>query len=119
MIHRLLGRPHPVQGDTQVECQVATNGLYCGDATGYEDPRAESLRDEAAEWRLLLQVVSPPSTRSGVIRFILRTLSALKHEIRSGERPENAPGRGLSSLRFVQGAGVTGGGGRGSGRATL
>ncbi|MGE5720228.1 MAG: YwqG family protein, partial [Nocardioidaceae bacterium] len=58
MIHRLLGHPDPVQGDMQVECQLVTNGLYCGDSTGYQDPRAKELRDGAAEWRLLMQVDS-------------------------------------------------------------
>lgn len=58
LIHRLLGHPDPVQGDMQVECQLVTNGLYCGDSTGYQDPRAEGLRGGAAEWRLLLQVDS-------------------------------------------------------------
>jgi uncharacterized protein YwqG len=57
-IHRLLGHPDPVQGDMQVECQLVTNGLYCGDSTGYQDPRAKELRGGAAEWRLLLQIDS-------------------------------------------------------------
>src|SRR5215472_17318509 len=46
-IHRLLGHPDPVQGDMQVECQLVTNGLYCGDASGYQDPRAAQLRPGA------------------------------------------------------------------------
>lgn len=58
VIHRLLGHPQPIQGDMQVECQLVTNGLYCGNSTGYEDPRAVGLRSGAAEWRLLLQVDS-------------------------------------------------------------
>ena len=58
MLHRLLGHPDPVQGDMQVECQLVTNGLYCGDSTGYQDPRANDLLDGAAEWRLLMQVDS-------------------------------------------------------------
>lgn len=57
-IHRLLGHPDPVQGDMQLECQLVTNGLHCGDSTGYRDLRAAGLRDGAAEWRLLLQVDS-------------------------------------------------------------
>jgi hypothetical protein len=57
-IHRLLGHPDPVQGDMQVECQLVTNGLYCGDSTGYQGPRANELRGEAAKWRLLLQIDS-------------------------------------------------------------
>jgi hypothetical protein len=27
VIHRLLGHPDPVQGDMQLECQLASNGL--------------------------------------------------------------------------------------------
>jgi uncharacterized protein YwqG len=42
----------------QLECQLVTHGLYCGDATGYRDPRAETLRPGAADWRLLLQIDS-------------------------------------------------------------
>jgi len=56
--HRLLGHPDPVQGDMQVKCQLVTHGLYCGDASGYLDPRAKELLAGAAEWRLLLQVDS-------------------------------------------------------------
>ncbi len=54
--HRLLGHPDPIQGDMQLECQLASNGLYCGDPSGYKDPRAARLRPGAVEWRLLLQV---------------------------------------------------------------
>ncbi len=34
-IHRLLGHPDPIQGDMQLECQLVSHGLYCGDSTGY------------------------------------------------------------------------------------
>src|SRR5205814_3675825 len=55
-IHRLLGHPEPVQGDMQLECQLVSHGLYCGDASGYRDTRATALRPGAADWRLLLQI---------------------------------------------------------------
>jgi uncharacterized protein YwqG len=58
VIHRLLGHPDPVQGDMQVECQLVTNGLYCGNSMGYQDPRAKELQAGAAQWRLLLQIDS-------------------------------------------------------------
>jgi uncharacterized protein YwqG len=58
VIHRLLGHPDHVQRDMQVECQLVTNGINCGDATGYKDPRAESLKADAGRWRLLLQIDS-------------------------------------------------------------
>ena len=58
VIHRLLGHPDPVQGDMQLECQLASNGIYCGNASGYRDPRVPTLRPGAAAWRLLLQIDS-------------------------------------------------------------
>jgi uncharacterized protein YwqG len=56
--HRLLGHPDPLQGDMQLECQLVTHGLYCGDESGYRDPRAARLAPGAADWRLLFQVDS-------------------------------------------------------------
>jgi uncharacterized protein YwqG len=55
-IHRLLGHPEPVQGDMQVECQLASNGIYCGDGSSYQNPRVRELEPGAAEWRLLFQL---------------------------------------------------------------
>ncbi|MCC6669567.1 MAG: DUF1963 domain-containing protein [Planctomycetes bacterium] len=55
--HQIGGFPYPVQGDyMELECQLVTNGLYCGDSTGYEDPRATQLQAGAKSWRLLLQL---------------------------------------------------------------
>ena len=42
----------------QLECRLVANGLYCGNASGYRDPRAALLRPGAADWRLLFQVDS-------------------------------------------------------------
>jgi uncharacterized protein YwqG len=56
--HQLVGHPAPVQGEMQLQCQLVANGLYCGDPSGYEDPRAASLRAGANDWRLLLQLDS-------------------------------------------------------------
>lgn len=57
-IHRLLGHPDPIQGNMQLEAQLASHGLYCGDASGYEDPRGKLLQHGANDWRLLLQIDS-------------------------------------------------------------
>jgi uncharacterized protein YwqG len=55
--HQISGFPSPVQGDEmELECQLASNGLYCGDATGYTDPRASELATGAADWKLLFQI---------------------------------------------------------------
>lgn len=42
----------------ELECQLVSNGIYCGSPSGYEDPRAEALRAGSMRWRLLLQVDS-------------------------------------------------------------
>jgi len=57
--HQLLGYPTPVQNDAmELECQLASNGVYVGNSAGYQDPRAEALTPGAADWRLLLQLDS-------------------------------------------------------------
>jgi uncharacterized protein YwqG len=56
--HQLLGRADPVQNEMELECQLASNGVYCGNPEGYRDPRAKNLKKGAADWRLLLQVDS-------------------------------------------------------------
>jgi len=56
LYHQLFGHPAPLQGDMALECQLVSHGLYCGDLTGYNDPRAKELAPGASEWRLLLQV---------------------------------------------------------------
>lgn len=56
--HQLLGHPDPIQGEMQLECQLVSHGLYCGDGTGYNDPKAKVLAPGAAQWRLLLQIDS-------------------------------------------------------------
>ncbi len=42
----------------ELECQLVTNGIWCGDQKGYEDPRVPTLEPGAADWRLLLQLDS-------------------------------------------------------------
>jgi len=57
--HQVGGYPAPVQGDDmELECQLASNGIYCGRPEDYQDPRVNDLRPGAADWRLLLQMDS-------------------------------------------------------------
>jgi uncharacterized protein YwqG len=57
--HQVGGFPDPVQGDEmELECQLVSHGLYCGDSSGYLSSRASELRDGAKDWRLLLQIDS-------------------------------------------------------------
>jgi uncharacterized protein YwqG len=57
-IIKLLGNPDPIQGDMQEECQLASNGIYCGDSKYGDDSRAQALAKDSGRWRLLLQVDS-------------------------------------------------------------
>jgi hypothetical protein len=40
----------------QTECQLVSHGLYLGDSSGREDPRADHLVGGANEWKLVLQL---------------------------------------------------------------
>ncbi len=55
LVHRVGGYPQEVQGDMRLECQLVTNGLYCGDQSGYQDPRRAELEKGASDWQLLAQ----------------------------------------------------------------
>jgi uncharacterized protein YwqG len=57
-VHRMGGYPNQIQGDMQLQCQLVTNGLYCGSASDCDVPLAEELRVGADDWGLLLQVDS-------------------------------------------------------------
>jgi uncharacterized protein YwqG len=57
-IHRSGGWPEEVQGEMRLECQLVTNGIYCGDSSGYGDPRVKTLALGAKDWKLLLQLDS-------------------------------------------------------------
>jgi uncharacterized protein YwqG len=56
--HRLLGHPDPVQGDMQLEAQLASHGINCGTGAAEDDEQVDALRPGATAWRLLLQLDS-------------------------------------------------------------
>lgn len=56
--NKLLGHSDNIQGPMEEECQLVTNGLFCGDSSGYDDPRATALRKDSDRWRLLFQIDS-------------------------------------------------------------
>lgn len=59
-IHRCGGHPQEIQGEMRLECQLVSNGIYCGDKTGYQDPRRSVLekKKSATDWHLLMQIDS-------------------------------------------------------------
>ena len=40
----------------ELECQLASNGVYCGNAVFPEQEKVKALEAGAADWRLLLQI---------------------------------------------------------------
>jgi uncharacterized protein YwqG len=80
--HQVDGFPNPIQGDDmELECQLVSNGLYCGNSSGYESAEAAALRGGASEWRLLLQVDSDDDLKvmwgdGGVLYFWIREADA-------------------------------------------
>jgi uncharacterized protein YwqG len=57
--HHLFGYPSPVQGnDMDLESQLVSNGLYCGDASAYNDPKVKEMESGRHDWILLLQLDS-------------------------------------------------------------
>ena len=57
--HQVGGYASPIQGDDmELEAQLVSNGIYCGDPEGYQGPRAEDLKSGAEDWVLLLQLDS-------------------------------------------------------------
>ena len=51
--HRAFGWPEPVQNAMQLECHLASNGIYVGGPEGYRDPRVGDLKAGADDWLLL------------------------------------------------------------------
>ena len=61
--HQMLGYACPVQDDEMaIQCQLASNGIYLGNSDGTVDPRYETLKAGAADWRLLLQLDTDDDT---------------------------------------------------------
>ncbi len=56
--NKILGYADTIQGEMELECQLVTNGLYCGNSSGYNDPKSKELENGASKWRLLLQIDS-------------------------------------------------------------
>ncbi|NOU32121.1 MAG: DUF1963 domain-containing protein [Polyangiaceae bacterium] len=54
--HRLGGWPALVQNEMQLECQLASNGVYCGRREDYERDEVKRLAPGASDWTLLLQI---------------------------------------------------------------
>jgi uncharacterized protein YwqG len=76
-MHQLGGWPDLVQGPIQLECQLASNGIYMGDGTWRGNSTAEQLVRSADDWLLFLQIGSDRALDwmwgdEGLLYFALR-----------------------------------------------
>lgn len=56
--HAIGGYSYNLQGDMQLEAQLVSHGIHCGDLSAYEDPRRAALDAGTQDWMLLIQVDS-------------------------------------------------------------
>jgi len=85
IIHRLLGHPATIQGEMEIVCQFASNGIYMPNGIDYNELKMVNLRDSASEWKLLLQIDSDENVdfywgQGGRLYFWIRK-EALKNHI--------------------------------------
>ena len=53
---KLLGYADVIQNEMLLECELVTNGVYCGDNTGYKTPLRKELEQNRNQWKLLFQL---------------------------------------------------------------
>ncbi len=57
-LHRIGGFPDYIQHDPKLDAHLVSQGLYCGDSSGYDQGRERGLFPGAVNWELLLQLDS-------------------------------------------------------------
>lgn len=57
-VNKFLGHSNNIQGAMELECELVTNGLYCGNSTDYQSEKAKELEKNFVNWNLLLQIDS-------------------------------------------------------------
>ena len=56
--NQIFGYANCIQGSMELDCQLVTNGISCGDPSGYKQPKAKDLEKGKDDWILLLQIDS-------------------------------------------------------------
>jgi uncharacterized protein YwqG len=74
---KLFGFADEIQNPMEEECALVAGGVYCGDGSALQDPRAGALTANARLWELLLQVSSHEEAQMmwgdmGMLYFWLR-----------------------------------------------
>ena len=59
--NKMLGYANDIQGSMELECELVSHGLYCGDPNGYMEGKKRGLDKNTEHWELLLQIDSNES----------------------------------------------------------
>ena len=57
-INKMFGYADIVQNEMELECEMVTHGLFCGDGEAYKSVRMPEFKKNAKDWLLLLQIDS-------------------------------------------------------------
>ena len=84
-IHRIGGYPDCVQGDPKLEAHLVSQGIYCGDQSGYKTGKKKGLYSGAKDWELLLQIDSDDKAKMmwgdvGRIYFLIHKLALARRQ---------------------------------------
>lgn len=90
VINKILGHSDNIQGGMELECELVTNGLYCGNESGYNDPKANELAKNVDLWNLLFQIDSNEEEAGMVWGDCGRLYFWIKEEDLREKRFENA-----------------------------
>lgn len=55
---KLFGHPNCIQDDMNLELELVSRGIYCGDAKGYEQSNKSEIKQASEGWQLILQLDS-------------------------------------------------------------
>jgi len=59
--HQIGGFPQAIQSNAElmaIQCESASNGIYCGDGSCYNSPEGRRIAARGTDWMLLLQIDS-------------------------------------------------------------
>lgn len=56
--HKILGHSNNIQDGMELECELVSKGLYCGDTSAYQSEQRKELEKNIYDWELLLQIDS-------------------------------------------------------------
>jgi uncharacterized protein YwqG len=86
--HQMFGHPNNIQNPMEIECELATDGIYLGDGKWSKHPQLDVYKEKSKDWRLLLQLDSDDNAGMiwgdvGMLYFWIRKSSILDEQFES------------------------------------